>query len=111
MAHEAPMEDWSHDSRTNTLASDLKSTPAGRADPGTGRCLAQPLGNGKPRARSTDFEGSERLCLDIDFYGSWQYPPQSSPYHRRPRWQPFGRAATSGGSDPIPCPRPSISSL
>ena len=31
---------------------------------------AQRLGNGKFHARSPDIEGSERLRLDIDFYGS-----------------------------------------
>ena len=67
---EALMEGWSHNSRTHTLASHLTSPSARRTNPGTGRRPAQRLGNGKPRARSPEIEGSEKLCLDTDFYGS-----------------------------------------
>ena len=70
MAPEALMEGWSNISRTKSLASHLTSPPAPRTDPGTRRCSAQRLDNGKSRARSPDIEGSERLRLDIDFYGS-----------------------------------------
>ena len=68
MAPEALMEMWSL-SRTH-LSSSLNAHTATIIDPSTGCCASQQLGYGKSRARSQDLEGSGRLRLDIESYGS-----------------------------------------
>ena len=97
MAPEALMEMWSLLQDTPLFVSQ-RSNRKTIIDPTTRCCASQQLGYGKSRARSQDLEGSGRLRLDIESYGSAtraRYPPDEGPASVRRSSAPTLRMTSS----------------